>query len=74
MDHDNFYTSSGNLARGVVGLVDAMLQRGAIRGEEITTIGQLRDAAAIIVQMAEQYDTEKASASASEPTEAPTEE
>jgi hypothetical protein len=38
-----------------------MVQRGAIKGEELTTLGQLRDQSMQMIQMAETYQQEQAS-------------
>jgi hypothetical protein len=37
-----------------------MTQRGAFKGEELSTIGQLRDQCVSIIQMAENYQQEMA--------------
>ena len=41
-------------SRSMVAVVDAMTQRGAIKGEELSTIGQLRDQCIQIIQLCEQ--------------------
>jgi hypothetical protein len=38
-----------------------MVQRGAVKGEELSTLGQLRDQAVQMIQMAETYQQEQAS-------------
>ena len=43
-----------------IAVVDAMTQRGAFKGEELSTIGSLRDQAVQIVQLVENYEQEKA--------------
>ena len=37
-----------------------MVQRGAIKGEELTTLGQLRDQAVQMIQMCETYQQDQA--------------
>ena len=41
-------------SRSMVAVIDAMTQRGAIKGEELSTIGQLRDQCIQIIQLCEQ--------------------
>jgi hypothetical protein len=41
-------------ARSTVAVVDAMTQRGAFKGEELSTIGGLRDQCIAIIQICEQ--------------------
>lgn len=47
-------------SRSMVAVIDAMTQRGAIKGEELSTIGGLRDQAIEIIQLAEQAEQEEA--------------
>ncbi len=42
------------VARSAISVIDAITQRGAFRGEELTTIGRLRDQCAHLVQLGEQ--------------------
>jgi hypothetical protein len=41
------------VTRSVVAVIDTMTQRGGFRGEELTTVGQLRDQAIQLRQLAE---------------------
>lgn len=41
-------------ARSTVAVIDAMTQRGAFKGEELSTIGGLRDQCIAIIQICEQ--------------------
>ena len=50
-------------------VVDAMTQRGAFKGEELSTIGQLRDQCVQIIQLVENYEQEKAMEDESKPAE-----
>jgi len=52
-DHSQIYDLSNRVARSVVAVVDALTQRGAFKGEELSTIGQLRDQSLQIIQLAE---------------------
>jgi len=41
-------------SRSTVAVIDAMTQRGAFKGEELSTIGGLRDQCIAIIQLCEQ--------------------
>ena len=60
-DHSEIYDLSNRVARSTVAVVDALTSRGAFKGEELSTIGQLRDQALQIIQLAENYQQEQAS-------------
>lgn len=51
---------ANKVSRSTVAVVDAMTQRGAFKGEELSTIGQLRDQCVQIIQLVENYEQEKA--------------
>ena len=51
---------SNKVGRSTVAVVDAMTQRGAFKGEELSTIGHLRDQCVQIIQLVENYEQEKA--------------
>lgn len=51
---------ANKVSRSTIAVVDAMTQRGAFKGEELSTIGSLRDQAVQIVQLVENYEQEKA--------------
>lgn len=51
---------SNRTARSMIAVVDAMTQRGAFKGEELSTIGQLRDQCVQVIQLVENYEQEKA--------------
>ena len=63
--HDQMYETANRAARSMIAVVDTMTQRGAFKGEELSTIGQLRDQCIQIIQMAETNEQEKAQAAAS---------
>ena len=50
------------VARSTVAVVDAVTQRGGFKGEELSTIGGLRDQCIQIVQICEQLQQEAAMA------------
>ena len=62
MDHDQMYSLANRTSRSTVAVIDAMVQRGAIKGEELSTLGQLRDQCIQLTVMAEAYEQEKAAA------------
>ena len=62
-DHSEIYDLSNRVARSTVAVVDALTQRGAFKGEELSTIGQLRDQSLQIIQLAETYQQEVAAES-----------
>jgi len=62
-DHSEIYDLSNRVARSTVAVVDALTQRGAFKGEELSTIGQLRDQSLQIIQLAEAHQQEVAAES-----------
>jgi hypothetical protein len=40
-------------------VIDTVVQRGGFKGEELSTIGQLRDQAVQIIQLCEEYQSEQ---------------
>jgi len=58
-DHSNIYELGNRVARSSVAVVDTVVQRGGFKGEELTTIGQLRDQAVQIIQLCEEYQSEQ---------------
>jgi len=47
-------------SRSTIAVIDAMTQRGGFKGEELSTIGGLRDQCIQIVQICEQLQQEAA--------------
>ena len=47
-------------SRSTVAVIDAMTQRGAFKGEELSTIGGLRDQCIQIIQLVENLEQETA--------------
>jgi hypothetical protein len=45
---------SNRIARSAIAVIDTIVQRGGFRGEELTTIGQLRDQCVQMTAMVEQ--------------------
>jgi|TARA_B110000908_G_C10064950_1_gene362398 hypothetical protein len=61
---DQIFETSNRAARSMVAVIDTMTQRGAFKGEELSTIGQLRDQCIQIIQMVETNEQDKATAAA----------
>ena len=57
---------SNKAARSTVAVIDAVTQRGGFKGEELTTIGGLRDQCVQIIQLSEQIQQEDAMNDSSE--------
>ena len=51
------YDSSFRVARTTISVVDAMCQRGAVKGEELSAIGQLRDQCVQLAQLCEAFQS-----------------
>jgi hypothetical protein len=47
-------------SRSMVAVIDAVTQRGGFKGEELSTIGQLRDQCIQVIQLCEQMTQESA--------------
>ena len=60
---DQVYDLSNRVARSVVAVIDALTQRGAFKGEELMTIGQLREQSIQVIQLVEAHESETAATS-----------
>lgn len=49
---------SNRVSRSTIAVVDAITQRGGFKGEELSTIGQLRDQCVQVVSLVEQIQQE----------------
>lgn len=58
--HDQIYDVSNRVARSTVAVIDTLVQRGAFKGEELSTIGGLRDQSLKVIQLAEAYLSDQA--------------
>ena len=56
-------------SRSTIAVIDAMTQRGAFKGEELSTIGTLRDQCITMVQLCEQMQQDAAMKSDEEEAE-----
>jgi hypothetical protein len=63
---DQMFETANRAARSMVAVIDTMTQRGAFKGEELSTIGNLRDQCIQIIQLAETNEQEKATAATDE--------
>lgn len=59
---DQMFETANRAARSMIAVIDTMTQRGAFKGEELSTIGNLRDQCISIIQLAETNEQEKATA------------
>lgn len=50
---------SQQVGRTTISVIDVMSQRGAIKGEEMTAIGQLRDHSSLMLQLCEQLEADQ---------------
>ena len=53
-----FYDLVNRIVRSTVAVIDTIVQRGGFRGEELSTIGQLRDQSIQAVQLVEQFQSQ----------------
>ena len=50
---------ANRVSRSTVAVIDTVVQRGGFKGEELSTIGQLRDQAIETIQLVEQLQTDE---------------
>lgn len=58
-DHSSIYELGNRVSRSTVAVIDTVVQRGGFKGEELSTIGQLRDQAVQIIQLCEEYQSDQ---------------
>lgn len=56
-NNNAIYDLSNRVARSTVAVIDTVVQRGGFKGEELSTIGQLRDQAIQIIQLCEEHQS-----------------
>ena len=56
-DHSSIYELGNRVSRSTVAVIDTIVQRGGFKGEELSTIGQLRDQSVQIIQLCEEYQS-----------------
>ena len=52
-DQEQLNDLANRVSRSTVAVIDTIVQRGGFKGEELTTIGQLRDQAVQVINMVE---------------------
>ncbi len=57
-NHDEIYDLSNKIARSVIAVIDTLTQRGAWKGEELSTIGGLREQSIYVVKLVEAYHSD----------------
>jgi hypothetical protein len=57
---DQLNDTANRIGRSTIAVIDAIAQRGGFKGEELSTIGQLRDQCVQVIQLAEQVQQEQA--------------
>ena len=62
MSNQQITDISNRVARSTVAVIDTIVQRGGFRGEELSTIGQLRDQCVQLASLCEQAQLEAAAA------------
>lgn len=50
---------SARISRSTIAVIDTIVQRGGFRGEELTTIGQLRDQCVQMISLCENAQLEE---------------
>ena len=60
MSQERINKISNQIARSTVAVIDAVTQRGGFRGEELSTIGNLRDQCVQVIQLIEAAEQEDA--------------
>jgi len=60
MEHKQMYDLSNRIARSAIAVVDAVTQRGGFKGEELSTIGGLRDQCVQAISLAEAFQQQAA--------------
>tara|TARA_B110000503_G_scaffold27356_1_gene43559 strand:- start:321 stop:536 length:216 start_codon:yes stop_codon:yes gene_type:complete len=55
-------TLANQSSRSTIAVIDAIAQRGGFKGEELMTIGTLRDQCVQLIQLAEAFQQEAANA------------
>ena len=65
-NNDQLFDLSNKTSRSTIAVIDAVAQRGGFKGEELSTIGTLRDQCIQVVQLCETIQQEKAMETPSE--------
>jgi hypothetical protein len=68
--NEELFDLVNRVTRSTVAVIDTVAGRGGFRGEELATIGQLRDQSIAVIQQLEQLESESAPVDAGEVTPA----
>ena len=60
MSNDQITQLANRVSRSTVAVIDAITTRGGFKGEELSTIGQLRDQCVQLMQIAEAAEADAA--------------
>ena len=58
MNEAQFLELAAKVSRSSIAIIDAISQRGAFKGEELSTVGQLRDQSVQLLQNVEERQQE----------------
>jgi|TARA_A200000159_G_C7135171_1_gene260629 hypothetical protein len=58
-EHAQAYQLMAQIGRSTVAVIDAIVQRGGFRGEELSTIGTLRDQSIQAISMSEAFEAKE---------------
>lgn len=61
--NEQFIQASAKVFRQTIMIIDALTQRGAFKGEELSTIGNLRDVCNQLTQATDEYEAQRAAQS-----------
>lgn len=67
VEHKQMYDLANRISRSAIAVIDAVTQRGGFKGEELSTIGGLRDQCTQAVQLAETFQQQLAESQAAAP-------
>lgn len=59
-EHKQVYDLTNRISRSAIAVIDAITQRGGFKGEELSTIGSLRDQCVQAISLAEAYQQQVA--------------
>lgn len=60
MNFEKIFGTANHVARNTIAVIDALAARGSFKGEELMTVGQLRDQCVQLIQHVESYNQEQA--------------
>ena len=66
-EHKQVYDLTNRMSRSAIAVIDAVTQRGGFKGEELSTIGGLRDQCVQAISLAEAFQQQLAETMANQP-------